>query len=295
MKTKNQIGFWTILMVAFIFLGACAKTDEVSEADLGQAEEEAIAEAYFADALNDAEDVGSLADLGSYQNFKSSSVTPNQPGSPPVSGERIVTVTPAEGQSDYPGFPKLITIQFIEWKVGQGRLKNGIIKIYTTGPLRRPNTTRIITFENYTVNGNLTEGKKTISNIDGINFTEKLEGGKITFGDGTFITRQMERNRKWIAGTGTPFFIWDDEYQITGSTNGVNRKGKEYSHKIVVPLHRKMSCLWIVAGAVEMKRENNVVTLDYGVGECDNTATITANGETKVITLPEKPRPKPRP
>ncbi len=295
MRTKNLFVLMSLSMAFLIAIAGCNKTAEITEPDLRMAEEEAIAEALFAEVLNDADDAGNLAHLNFYQNLKSTAGQPSQPGAPPVSGERTITITPAEGQSEYPGFPKLITIQFNNYQVGQGRVKNGIIKIYVTGPLRLPNTTRIITFENYTIDGNLTEGKKTISNIDGINFTIKLEGGKITFEDGTFILRQMERNRKWIAGTNTPFFVWDDEFLISGFSSGVNRRGITFSHTIVEPLHKKMACLWLVAGTIEMQNGNNLVVINYGQGECDNIATVTVNGETKEITLPLRPKQQQKP
>lgn len=295
MKTKKFFVLISALMAILIAFAGCNKNDEITEPDLRMAEEEAIAEANFAEALNDADDAGSIAHLNFYQNLKSTTGQPGQPGGPVISGERTITITPAEGQSEYPGFPKLITVQFSNYQVGQGRVKNGTIKIYVTGPLRMPRTTRIITFENYTIDGNLIEGKKTISNLDGINFTIKLEDGKITFDDGTFILRQMERNRKWIAGTNTPFFVWDDEFMISGFSSGVNRRGKTFSHTIVEPLHKKMACLWFVAGTIEMQNSNNLVVINYGQGECDNIATITVNGETKEITLPLKPRHQRKP
>jgi hypothetical protein len=61
----------------------------------------------------------------------------------------------------------------------------------------------------------------------------------------------------------------------------------------VEPLLKKMSCRWIVSGTIEMQAGENLVILDYGDGECDNIATITVNGETTEITLPQHPRPRP--
>ena len=286
-----------IILTIFLGMSACQKATDFSEPVVRLAEEEALAEAYFSEALNDAEEAGIVAQQNFYQNQHNGPGAPNGPGSTPggpqVSGERIITIEQVDGESDYPGFPKLITIQFINWQVGQGRIKNGTIYIYITGPLRLPNTTRIITFEDFTIDGNLIEGTKTISNIDGINFSITLEGGKITFTDGTFITREMERNREWIVGLETPFFIWDDEFLITGFSSGINRDGVEYNHTIVAPLHKKMSCRWFVSGTIEMQNGDNLVILDYGDGECDNIATITVNGETTEITLPMQPRPRP--
>jgi hypothetical protein len=149
----------------------------------------------------------------------------------------------------------------------------------------------VITFDDYTIDANLIEGTKTIFNQDATSFSVTLEGCKITFSDGTFITREMERQREWIAGMDTPFNIWDDEFLITGFTSGTNRDGLEYSHTITQALHKMMNCRWFVAGTIEMQAGDNIVILDYGDGDCDNQATITVNGESWQITLPMGPRP----
>jgi hypothetical protein len=297
MKTKHFFGLLVVGLAITFCMNACQKTADFSEPMARLAEEEAIAEAAFAEVTSEVETVSAIMHQNNYQGHHNGPGAGNgqggEAGGPEVSGERIITVEQVEGESDYPGFPKLITIQFIDWQVGSGRLMDGIIYIWTDGPVRLPNTTRIITFEDFYINGNLIEGVKTISNTDGVNFLITLEGGKITFEDGTFITREMERNREWIVGLETPFFIWDDEFEITGFCSGINRDGLEYSHIIVEPLLKKMSCRWIVSGTIEMQAGENLVILDYGDGECDNIATITVNGETTEITLPQHPRPRP--
>lgn len=299
MKTRISIGMLAISLMLLLGINACQKdtiyTDSPEE-PIQLAEEEAIVEGYYGEALGEAEDVGGILQQNNYQNHHNGPGSQSGPnGGPEVSGERIVTVEQVEGESDYPGFPKLITIQFIDWQVGQGPVKNGFIYIWTDGPMRAIGTTRIITFEDFTVDGNLIEGTKTISNLDGLNLSITLEGGKITFTDGTFITREMERNREWILGTDTPFFIWDDEFLFTGFCYGVNREGVEYSNTITEPLLKRMTCRWIVAGTMEMQVGENLTILDYGDGECDNLATITVDGETTEITLPQQPRPRPQP
>ncbi|MEE4177081.1 MAG: hypothetical protein V2I46_06175 [Bacteroides sp.] len=296
MKTKITLGLLAFSLILLFGTNSCQKETEFSEPSLRLAEEEAIVEGYYTEALSEAEDVSNVMQQNNYQNHQNGPGSGTGPGGgPEVSGERIITVEQVEGESDYPGFPKLITIEFIEWQVGQGRVKDGIIYIWTDGPMRAIGTTRIITFEDFTVDGNLIEGTKTISNLDGVNLTITLEGGKITFTDGSFITREMERNREWIAGLETPFFVWDDEFLFTGSCYGLNRDGVEYTNTITNALHKKMSCRWIVAGTIEMQVGETLTVLDYGDGECDNLATITVDGETTEITLPQQPRPRPIP
>ena len=292
MKARNAIGMLALSLMLLLGINACQKDTVFPEEPVQLAEEEAIAESYYGEALGEAEDAGGILQQNNYQNHHNgpgSQTGPN--GGPVISGERIITVEQVEGESDFPGFPKLITIQFIDWQVGEGRVKNGFIYIWTDGPMLAVGTTRIISFEDFTVDGNLIEGTKTITNLDGLNLSITLEGGKITFTDGTFITREVERNREWILGMETPFFIWDDEFVFTGTCSGVNREGIEYSNTITEPLLKRMSCRWLVAGTIEMQVGETLTILDYGDGECDNLATITVNGETTEITLPRQPRP----
>jgi hypothetical protein len=43
-----------------------------------------------------------------------------------------------------------------------------------------------------------------------------------------------------------------------------------------------------VNGIVDINKNDVLATLDYGNGECDNLATMTTNGESKVIELKKK-------
>lgn len=273
-----------LCLVALVFgISSCQKEDTMDQ-KIALAEDEAISDSYFSQAIAETDDLGDVAMV--FENLPvdiTAKTAGTSPVAPPVSGSRVVTVTPEVG------FPKTITITFTDWKVGERPAKNGVIQIVITGPMHRAGTSRTITFQNFTIGGNLMEGTKTITNVDGITVTITLRGGKITFQDGTFITREVSRTRKWIAGILTPRFIWDDEFQIEGTVSGVNRRGEQYSVVITKPLIRRMACLWLVEGTVTMRRGDRSLVLDYGNGTCDDLATITANGETREITLPRTP------
>lgn len=262
---------------------SCQKENAI-ETSIQNAEDEAVAESVFSQALSEADDLGEFTGLFGEEpgNVVVESAVP--PATPPVAtGSRVVTITPQTG------FPRTITIEFTNWKIGEQREKNGIIRIVITGPMHRSGTTRTVTYENFTIGGNRIEGTKTITNVDGLNISIRLVGGKITFQDGTTLTREVDRNRRWVAGMLTPRFIWDDEYHITGTVAGINRAGKPYSVEITIPLVRRMACLWIVQGAITMNSGERNLVLDYGTGACDDLATVTANGETREIVLPRTP------
>lgn len=273
-----------ILGAALIFGFSSCQKENAIETSIQNAEDEAVAESVFSQALSEADDLGEFTALFGEEpgDVVVESVAP--PVTPPVAtGSRVVTITPQTG------FPRTITIDFTNWKVGEQREKNGIIRIVITGPMHRAGTSRTVTFENFTIGGNRIEGTKIVTNVDGVNITIRLIGGKITFQDGTTITREVDRERQWVLGMGTPWFIWDDEYRITGTVSGINRAGKAYSVNITKPLIRRMACLWIVEGAITMTTGDRNLVLDYGTGTCDDLATVTANGETREIVLPRTP------
>ncbi|HAJ99241.1 MAG TPA: hypothetical protein DCM62_04375 [Bacteroidales bacterium] len=287
MKRKH---FSYLLGIALVFgLWSC-QNEDAAETSVKNAEDEAVAEALFAQTISEADNLGDFTALFGDEpgNIAVDNTTPPAITPPVTSGTRVVTVTPQTG------FPRTVTIVFTNWKVGEQREKNGTIRIVHTGPMHRIGTTRTMTYENFSIGGNKIEGTKVITNVDGLNLSVSLTGGKITFLDGTTITRTVTRNREWIAGMNTPRFIWDDEYRITGTVSGVNRAERPYSVQITKPLIRRMACLWIVEGIVLMTNGDRNVILDYGTGTCDDLATVTANGETREITLPRTP-PRRRP
>ena len=158
------------------------------------------------------------------------------------------------------------------------------------------------------MNDFLIEGTKTVTNEgrdadENLYFSVTLADGKVTTPDGKEITRNFTRKRTWIEGELTPCFRWDDIYLIEGEASGINRFGKAYTRTIIEPLVVKPACMWITQGLVEIvnydtsitegtvsvnESGKTVIMLDYGNGECDDQATISVNGETKVITLKGK-------
>lgn len=165
------------------------------------------------------------------------------------------------------------------------RVKNGQIIIRTTGHYLGETFIREVSFNNFTINGNLIEGNKRIQKTSQYTYEIQLENGKVTFTDGTTHTRTMTRTRTMVEGYNTPYYIWDDVYTIEGSSTGVNRQGNAYTHQITNALMVRMDCRWIVSGTFTVSVNNNSITLDYGNGVCDNMATVTINGRAYEVRL----------
>jgi hypothetical protein len=181
-------------------------------------------------------------------------------------------------------YPKTITIVFDDECESHGVVKSGTIIITLTGPPREEGSQRVVTFENFFVNGNQVSGTRTHTCLGNGNFTMILEDGMIITEDGKVIIREATRTRECIAGCDT----WDptdDVYQITGSASGETSDGEVYSKEIIEPLIKQWDCPWIVSGIIETTIGETVITLDFGDGTCDNLAIRTVDGESEEIEM----------
>ena len=107
----------------------------------------------------------------------------------------------------------------------------------------------------------------------------------VTFADGTQASRTGTKTREWIEGSFNG--NWGDNvFLITGTWQTNFANGNTHSTTITTELRREASCRFLVSGMVDLVRTNYSGTLDYGDGECDNTAVFTnADGEEREILL----------
>jgi len=176
-----------------------------------------------------------------------------------------------------------------------GNIVKGKIIISFTKDFTTPIKTITYTLAGFYHNGKLIEGTKTI--IRELKSTELLAAihpvtthsidMKITYPDGKIYTRIGTRVREMIEGM-TSITNWEDNvflvwgYNITTFPNG-----EKYTCTIKTPLRINMSCKmpFPVSGVIEIMKNDEKATLDYGKGDCDDLATITINGVAKEIHL----------
>ncbi len=170
----------------------------------------------------------------------------------------------------------------------RGRLRKGKIIIEYQGRRFAVGAFRRVTFEDFSVDSTYIEGTRThtVTSVDAdagtVTVDITLEGGKITFDDGTFATRDASRTRVWNQSDGTT--------RLTGSASGVNREGENYSMVITEELVFARDC-WggrvfvPVSGIKAYTVGENSWTLDYGDGACDNLATVTNGDVTEEIVI----------
>jgi hypothetical protein len=267
MKAKKFF-FYSVFLASFLLiLGSCQKDNipavVMDETDVTLAEDDALAETVFDDIMASVDKaVMNTDDLLFNSGLKSAVISDSCP---------MVTVD----RPDIIRWPKVITIDYGDGCEGfNGRTRSGKIKITITARYKVKGSTKTVELINFTINGLKVEGTKVISN-DGRNesgnltFTVQLTGGKVlTENDEVIITREFTRTREWAAGEKT-FNRWDDVYFITGSSSGINIKGKAYTRTITNPLVKAASCVFIQSGTVVREVEGRPTSrLDYGDGKC---------------------------
>jgi len=109
---------------------------------------------------------------------------------------------------------------------------------------------------------------------------------KVTRPDGKIFTWNSTRTRTLVNGA---INSWSptDEYNVTGSANGVDVNGLSFTAQITNPLDWIMDCYWIRSGTVNITPSGKPTRIiDFGSGTCDNKITVTINGITYNVTLP---------
>ncbi len=120
-----------------------------------------------------------------------------------------------------------------------------------SAPPRTDGATRAVTFNNFYIDSNNIAGTKTMtfSFGEGTGIIWNVVGSfVITFSDGTYIERETEKTREFVAGYDTPGDFSDDIFNITGFTNSVSSEGYTFSRLTITPLVRLGTCRYIVEG-----------------------------------------------
>lgn len=188
---------------------------------------------------------------------------------------------------------KTISIDFGTGCVGpDGKTRSGIVLISYTQRLWIPGASLSISLNNYAVDGKAIEGTKTLTNVSAnllapISMNATLTGGKVTWPDGTFATREYTRTRTWIRGA-NPL---NDEFRVSGEVSGMTRAGENYQIKILSTVIYKRSCRLqgvgiAVQGIKRVQRDTKPdLLIDYGDGQCDHLITLTRNGNSIVVDV----------
>lgn len=201
----------------------------------------------------------------------------------------VVSVEPeVEGQD----FPKTITIDYGEACVGKrGLEKQGIITLYMTDAFLNAGATYTITIEDMTFGNRVVDKKAKITNegqdADGywiISSEYVMTSTVVSEGSTLDMVRDYEETEIWISGFETPE-IEDDVFKKSGGGSLIVNDEIKFERKIIEDLLIDRSCMFPLEGIIEISRGEEIMTIDYGDGECDNLAMVTKDGESEEIEL----------
>jgi hypothetical protein len=173
------------------------------------------------------------------------------------------------------------------------KLRKGKILITYTGKYRDSLAVITTTFDNYSVNNNLVQGERIVSN-KGRNqkgnmwFTIEVNNASINTANGT-INWEANRTREWVSGIATYFNISDDRYMITGNASGNSVNGNAFTMDITDTLNVDLGCLpscVIKSGTAKISPNGYADRIiNYGDSLCDCNFDITINGTTYPIVV----------
>lgn len=284
-----------MVLVAAMAFTSCKKNDDAAPndemntaVDVTQSNE--VAGQQFDDVFNIVLGVQS-ADAGEDIGIGSGGGIMYKPGGGETTlGDRCYTITVIPKERNV--WPKTVTIDFGNGCKGEdGKVRKGkIVSIFTKAAFL-PGAKISTTFVGYEVDSFALAGTHIVTNISNDNrlaFKTEVINGKLTNTSSGFW-HKYDREHKFVQfkGMDTPLNPFDDAYEITGTSKGSNSNGRTWVREITTPVVKKTDCKWRVKGVVTIHWNQNAegATLDYGDGNCDDQATLSYKGHTKMITL----------
>jgi hypothetical protein len=221
--------------------------------------------------------------------FNEAAMDNNLMGGRPVSpsgtmgilGCATVTVTPLTG------FPKTMVIDFGSGCTApNGIIRKGKITVVLSDSVRKTNSTAVMTFQDYFVNGFKKEGTITWTNTSQPgtkSWQRKVENGKITSPTGNYWLHSGIKNVTQTAGVATPNILLDDVFSVAGSHTVTNAAGKTRTGTILEALQKKTICENIDKGKVKIEGPAHFAVINFGDGTCDKLATISIDGRPERV------------
>jgi hypothetical protein len=186
--------------------------------------------------------------------------------------------------------PKSVTVDYgsSNCTCNDGKTRRGKIVTTFTGQYIAPGTIITHTPIDYYVNDVKFEGTKTVQNM-GLNsngqpyFNVQIDG-TATLESGEVVDYISTRVRTWTTGFNTLLNRFDDEYDITGTSEATYSSGEGYSGNTTSPIHIKVGCGFPVSGTLNITPTGKPVRqINYGDGTCDYSFTVTVSGYTFTI------------
>ncbi|MCW3119984.1 MAG: hypothetical protein JWM28_4066 [Chitinophagaceae bacterium] len=270
-----------------------ATDDDKQEASLASAESNAEAEFVFNDVFDNVMGVNNDVGMQGTGVFgRSMNVNPN--------AERpnscfTVSITQLAAPNI---FPLQIVIDFGAGCEGKdGHIRKGKIIATYTGRLIVAGNKATVLFDGFYIDSIKVEGAETIANTTSAGnrqFTVDVQNAKLSKLNGNYTEWNNHKVITQTEGLATPDIALDDAFTVEGNSNGRLKRGNllaTWESNIDEPLVKKFLCRWVVQGVIKttlgagVAGSQWVAILDYGLGDCDNRATVIINGSTQEISL----------
>ena len=170
-----------------------------------------------------------------------------------------------------------------------GNILGGIVKLSYARDMELAQKTIMLSLEGFTFNDVIVEGGADIlrvrSNESGNPQATANSSFEATWPEGESASFTGTRTREWIEGYGSGYW-GDNVFLITGKRTFINKAGNTFEKEVVSPLRRELSCRFIVSGVLNISRNTNTASLDFGDGSCDAIGTLTLpDGSTEEVFL----------
>jgi hypothetical protein len=184
-------------------------------------------------------------------------------------------------------FPREIVIEYLKGCSNHRHDRSGKVIINLSDTITNAGAVQTIVYQDFYIDTIKVDLNATLKNL-GKNFSgnwiiEKKYEQTITKGNEVAVRKNTE-TQEWISGFETTDKS-DNVFYLSGSGSIVINDEAKYAKNITTPLFYDASCEFIKSGVVELTRNGNVTTIDYGDGTCDDKATVTTDGTTEEINL----------
>ena len=270
---KIVLSILSIIFILSMFLISCEE-EGTFDPDTVTAEDNARAEGVFGDIFaltsnNTSEEGGGKALLGDSTDCFDVDIVIDT-----VAGTRTMTLTFDEAGCD----------------LGDGVIRKGqIIAVYEPNWFSGAGKTVTTTFNEFSRDNNVVNGTIEIVflRLDGLKPVHKITATdmSITLEDGKTIAWSGERTIKWLNGFLTRRNRKDDILEINSEITGTNRNGEAYT-SLGVNVVKDYTCEYKmpVSGTINITKGTDIMSVDFGNGDCDCEYVLTQNGVSVTLT-----------
>lgn len=183
-------------------------------------------------------------------------------------------------------FPKTMTIDYgTGCTDADGRIRKGKITAVYSGKWKTTGSSITITLDEFSTETYSFKGTFTTTNNGGNSYKNTLVGGRL-IGSGGEVKLDFDKTVTWSSGSATPAYPHDDEFSVTGTASGTNKKGEAYTSTIASALIKKSNCKYVSSGIVKIKpADKDEREINFGDGTCDNTAKVKIGDKSFDIKL----------